>query len=132
VAVAQNPAKQAPIFTVQERVEMLKEAVEDLSNVDVASFTGLTVNFAREIGAQVIVRGLRAVSDFEFELQMAMMNESLNPDICTVFMAPAPAFSFLSSSLVKEIAKFGGDITPYVPAHVAEKLMKRMKEQSGR
>jgi pantetheine-phosphate adenylyltransferase len=132
VAVAQNPAKQAPIFTVQERVEMLKEAVEDLSNVDVASFTGLTVNFAREIGAQVIVRGLRAVSDFEFELQMAMMNESLNPDICTVFMAPAPAYSFLSSSLVKEIAKFGGDITPYVPAHVAEKLMKRMKEQSGR
>lgn len=132
VAVARNPAKQPPIFSVEERVEMLREAVTDLANVSVANFSGLTVNFAREIGAQVIVRGLRAVSDFEFELQMAMMNESLNPDICTVFMAPAPAYSFLSSSLVKEIARFGGDVTPYVPEHVAQKLMVRMKELCNR
>ncbi len=128
VAVAQNPSKHQPLFSVAERVEMLRESVSDLPNVAVTSFTGLTVEFAQQVGAQVIVRGLRAVSDFEFELQMAMMNESLNPDICTVFMAPAPAFSFLSSSLVKEIARFGGDVSAYVPAHVAERLKQRMKE----
>lgn len=132
VAVAQNPGKAAPLFTVAERVEMLREAVADLANVDVASFEGLTVQFARRIGANVIVRGLRAVSDFEFELQMAMMNESLNPEICTVFMAPAPAYSFLSSSLVKEIARFGGDVAEYVPPHVAEKLINRLKENGVR
>ncbi|MGB9693112.1 MAG: pantetheine-phosphate adenylyltransferase [Candidatus Sumerlaeaceae bacterium] len=132
VAVAQNIEKQHPLFSSEERMEMLREAVVDLPNVVVTSFKGLTVEFAREVGAQVIVRGLRAVSDFEFELQMAMMNESLNPDICTVFMAPAPAYSFLSSSLVKEIARFGGDVSAYVPEYVARRLEQRVKENGWR
>lgn len=131
VAVAQNPAKTNPLFCVEERVDMLRQSTEELTNVRVTEYTGLTVEFARRIGAQVIVRGLRAVSDFEFELQMAMMNESLNPDICTVFMAPAPPYSFLSSSLVKEIARFGGDVSSFVPSHVAQRLRQRLEEKSS-
>jgi pantetheine-phosphate adenylyltransferase len=128
VAVAYNPSKREPLFSAAERVAMIREAVADIPNVDACEFVGLTVDFSRQIGAQVIVRGLRAVSDFEFELQMAMMNESVNPEIVTVFMAPAPAYSFLSSSIVKEIARFGGDVSAYVPPHVAERLVQRLRE----
>jgi pantetheine-phosphate adenylyltransferase len=128
VAVAENPQKTKPLFSIAERTEMLREALQEISNVSVASFRGLTVEFAREIGAHVIIRGLRAVSDFEYELQMAMMNESLYPDICTVFMAPAPSYSFLSSSLVKEIARYGGDVSAYVPAPVVLRLKEKLME----
>jgi pantetheine-phosphate adenylyltransferase len=115
-----------------EREEMIREGVRDLRNVQVGSFTGLTVKYAKQIGANVILRGLRAVSDFEFELQMAMMNETLEPGISTIFMAPAPAYSFLSSSLVKEIARFGGDVSQFVPPHVERLLIQRIKENGIR
>jgi pantetheine-phosphate adenylyltransferase len=127
IAVAHNPSKTATLFTVEERLGMLRECTAGFTNVHVDHFVGLTVDFARSIRANVILRGLRAISDFEYELQMAMMNESLDPDVHTVFMAPAPQFSFLSSSLVKEIARFGGDITGHVPAPVAARVRARME-----
>jgi pantetheine-phosphate adenylyltransferase len=119
VAVAENPGKREPLFPVVRRVEMLRICCREWTNVDVVSFPGLTVDFATGIGAEVILRGLRAVSDFEFEFQMAMMNENLAPNITTMFMAPSPEFSFVSSSLIKEIARYNGDITHFVPDHVA-------------
>lgn len=130
VAVAENPGKRQPLFTVAERVEMLTECMADadMDNVTVCGFPGLTVDFAASIGANVILRGLRAVSDFEFEFQMAMMNENLSPDITTMFMVPAPQYSFVSSSLVKEIARYGGDISHFVPENVAQKIMARLRE----
>lgn len=130
VAVAENPGKLQPMFSIPERVAMLQECVADMANVDVRSFPGLTVNFARSIGATVILRGLRAVSDFEFEFQMAMMNENLDPEITTMFMVPAPEYSFVSSSLVKEIARYNGDISHFVPAPVAEAIFRRMGERA--
>lgn len=130
VAVANNSSKLAPLFTAPERVEMLSAAVRTYPNVTATSFTGLTVEFARSIEATLILRGLRAVSDFEFELQMAMMNDNLAPGITTIFMAPAPQFSFLSSSLVKEVARYGGDISDLVPPEVEAKLLARLKEKA--
>jgi pantetheine-phosphate adenylyltransferase len=127
IAVADNPAKTAPLFTVSERVGMIEIAARPMRNVRVRSFSGLTVEFARAIKANVVLRGLRAVSDFEYELQMAMMNESLEPGVSTIFMAPAPEYSFLSSSLVKEIARFGGDVAPFVPRHVEKQLRARLE-----
>ena len=126
VAVADNPSKKGPLFTVAERVDMLRDCVTAMPNVEVRSFPGLTVEFAKAIGASVILRGLRAVSDFEFEFQMAMMNENLAPEVTTMFMVPVPEFSFVSSSLVKEIARYGGDISHFVPANVAEAIVKRL------
>jgi pantetheine-phosphate adenylyltransferase len=127
VAVAGNPGKRPPLFTVEERMEMLREATAGLPNVAVTSFPQLTVEYARSIGAGVIVRGLRAVSDFEFELQMAMMNETLSGgDVTTVFMAPSPQHVFLSSTLVKEIAAFGGDVSGFVPPAVEARLRVRI------
>lgn len=126
VAVAENPSKTAPLFTVPERVDMLRVCVADMPNVDVRSFPGLTVEFARAIRASVILRGLRAVSDFEFEFQMAMMNENLAPEITTMFMVPIPQYSFVSSSLVKEIARYGGDIGHFVPENVAGAILTRL------
>jgi len=129
VAVAANPGKLQPLFSVDERVAMLRECVAGMGNVDVASFPGLTVEFARSIGAEIILRGLRAVSDFEFEFQMAMMNENLAPEVTTMFMVPSPEFSFVSSSLVKEIAKYQGDISHFVPENVAAAILARMAER---
>lgn len=126
VAVAENPGKRQPLFSVEERVDMLRETLQEMGNVQVRSFPGLTVDFAQSIGATVILRGLRAVSDFEFEFQMAMMNENLAPDITTMFMVPAPQFSFVSSSLVKEIAGYGGDISHFVPANVEQAILRRI------
>jgi pantetheine-phosphate adenylyltransferase len=129
VAVAANSGKREPLFSIEERVQMLRESLFEMENVDVQSFPGLTVEFAKSIGATVILRGLRAVSDFEFEFQMAMMNENLAPDITTLFMVPAPQFSFVSSSLVKEIARYGGDISHFVPANVEKEIFRRMGEK---
>ena len=120
VAVLDNPAKE-PMFSVEQRVSMLKEATAALRNVEVASFSGLLVEFAKERGSPVIVKGLRAVTDFEYEIQMAQMNRRL-ADVETFFMTTAPNWSYLSSSLVKEVARHGGDVSGLVPAVVAERL----------
>jgi len=118
VAVLQNPNK-APMFTVQERLEQIRRSTLHLPNLEVDWFDGLTVNYARMRQAQVLLRGLRAVSDFEAELQMAHINKTLSDQIETVFLATSNEYSFLSSSVVKEIARFGGPIDHLVPQHVA-------------
>ena len=108
VGVSVNPRK-APLFSMEERADMLREVCKDFPNVDVAEVPGLVVEFAREVGAGVIVRGLRAVSDFEFELQMASTNRELAPEVETIFFTPAPQYHYLSASIVAEIASFGGE-----------------------
>ncbi|GIU96398.1 MAG: phosphopantetheine adenylyltransferase [Actinomycetota bacterium] len=124
VGVLENPSKQ-PLFSVQERVELLREAVRGLDNVRVGSFHGLLVDHARAQGAHVIVKGLRAVSDYEYEIQMAQMNLRIG-GIETLFMPTNPMWSFLSSSLVKEVARFGGDVEGLVPDHVRKALVERL------
>jgi pantetheine-phosphate adenylyltransferase len=123
VAVVENPAKE-PLFPAPERVAMLEEAVADLEGVEVASFGGLLVDYAREKGVDVIVKGLRAVSDFDYELQMAQMNRHLSR-IETYFVPTSPKWSYLSSSLVKQVAGFGGDVSGMVPDHVVTRLKER-------
>jgi len=122
VAVAVNVAKQ-PLFTFDERVALIRECVPD-KRVEVQSFDGLLVDFAKKVGATVIVRGLRAVSDFEYEFQMALMNRNLGPHIETVFLVPAFDLTYLSSSLVREVARFGGDVSALVHPAV-QKALKR-------
>ncbi len=121
VAVLRNLEKD-PLFTVEERVVMLKEVTRPWMNVKVEIFDGLLVDYARHHKAQVILRGIRAISDYEYELQMAMMNRKLEPKIETVFMMPAEQYSYLSSKLVKEIARLGGPLDNMVPPVVAERL----------
>jgi len=121
VAVARNLEKD-PLFPVKERVEMLEAVTYEWENVQVDVFDGLLMNYAREQGARVILRGIRAVSDYEYELQMAMMNRKIVPEIETVFMLPGEAYSYLSSRLVKELARLGGPIKDLVPALVEERL----------
>ena len=121
VAVTRNPEKDA-LFEVKERVEMLEAVTFDWKNVEVDVFEGLLVDYARTRGAGVILRGIRAVSDYEYELQMAMMNRKLESQIETVFMLPAEAYSFVSSRLVKELARLGGPIKGFVPALVEQRL----------
>ncbi|KAB8332977.1 pantetheine-phosphate adenylyltransferase [Scytonema tolypothrichoides VB-61278] len=118
VAVLRNPNK-TPLFTVERRLEQIRLSTKHLTNVEVDAFAGLTVNYAQMHGAQVLLRGLRAISDFEVELQMAHTNKTLSYDIETVFFATSNEYSFLSSSVVKEIAKFGGSVDHLVPPHVA-------------
>jgi pantetheine-phosphate adenylyltransferase len=124
VAVLRN-ADKTPTFTVEERVEMLEGVVRDLPNASVTTFDGLLVDFAERIGASVIVRGIRAVSDYEYELQMALMNRRLSAKVETVFMMPAEAYSYLSSRLVKEISLLGGSVRGLVPTSVEERLGRR-------
>ena len=124
VAVIANPSKQ-PLFSLEERTEMLKKALHHLDNIEIASFDGLLVDFAKERGLSVIVKGLRAVSDFEYELQMAQMNDELSPGLDTMFLTAKPEWAFLSSSLVKEVARFGGDVSGLVPEGVGEALIER-------
>jgi len=121
VAIARNPEKD-PLFPVPERIEMLQAVTFDLKNVAVDVFDGLLVKYARAQDASVILRGIRAVSDYEYELQMAMMNRKIEPEIETIFMLPGEAYSFLSSRLVKELARLGGPIQGLVPPLVEERL----------
>jgi pantetheine-phosphate adenylyltransferase len=124
VAVVENPGKE-PLFSVAERVEMLREALSGLGNVEVESFSGLLVDHARSRGVGVIVKGLRAVSDFDYELQMAQMNRHLG-EVETCFVPTSPRWSYLSSSLVKEVAGYGGDVSGLVPDHVLSRLKEKM------
>ena len=123
VAVAVNVAKQ-PLFTLEERVSLLRETMR-LPEVEIRSFDGLLVDFTRSVGAVVIVRGLRAVSDFEYEFQMALMNRTLAPTLETVFLVPAFDLTYLSSSLVREVARFGGDVSSLVQPVVQQALRKK-------
>ncbi len=124
IAVAQNSRKN-PLFTAEERVEMLQKVTKNHEGVEVDYFDGLVINFARSKNAEVIIRGLRAVSDFEYELQMALMNRTLAGNIKTVFMMPSAEYSFLSSSIVKEISSLGRSVACFVPEFVEQKLNKK-------
>jgi pantetheine-phosphate adenylyltransferase len=126
VAVAANSAKQ-PLFTVEERLEMLRAAIGTEPRVSVETFEGLLADFAKRSGAAVVVRGLRAVSDFEYEFQMALMNRQLHPSLETVFLVPAVDLTYLSSSLVREVARYGGDVSALVHPVVAEALGRRFR-----
>ena len=128
VAVASSPAK-APFFELQERVELATTALHGLTNVEVISFSGLLVDCAKDNNASVIIRGLRAVSDFEFEVQLAGMNRRLSQNIETVFIAATQEYAFLSSSLIREIARLGGDVTEFVPANVNVALVEHNNSQ---
>lgn len=127
VAVAVNDQKQT-LLSKDERVALLEESARELGNVRVAYLPGLLVNFAREQHADVIVRGLRAISDFEFEFQMALMNRRIEPQIETVFLTPVEQFTYLSSRLVKEIAMLGGSVDAFVPASVARALYEKFRK----
>ena len=127
VAVSTNPAKQ-PLFTLEERMGLLKEATSAIPGVEVDAFSGLLVDYARSRQVTAIVKGLRAVSDFDYELQMAQMNSSLAP-IETVFVPTSPEYSFLASSLVKEVAAYGGDVSGLVPGHVWPRLTARLAQR---
>lgn len=130
VAVIRNPQKSEALFTLDEREEMLREGTAHLDNIRIMSFKGLLVDFAKEHGADAIVKGLRAVSDFDYELQMAQMNQRLS-GIDTFFISTSPEHSFLSSSLVREVARFGGDVSSMVPAAVAKRLADRFGARDG-
>lgn len=127
VAIAHNEAK-AGLFTFEERVELLKEAVQCHPNVKVTQFNGLLVDFAREVDAQVIIRGLRAVSDFEYEFQMALMNRKLDGDVETMFLMPKEEYTYLSSRIVKEIARLGGNIEAFVPDCIVRALRNKFSK----
>jgi pantetheine-phosphate adenylyltransferase len=128
MAVAKNEGKQ-PFFTPDERLALVKQAVKHLPNVQADTFDGLLVEYVVSRKAQAIVRGLRAVSDFEFEFQLALMNRKLNENIETIFMMPKDTYTFLSSRIVKEIARLGGDVSAFVPAHVQEALIKNKNRE---
>ena len=127
VAIAENKRK-SPTFSLQERVEMAKKVLNQLENVEVVGFSTLLIDFVQERGAKAIIRGLRVVSDFEYEFQLANMNRRLNADIETIFLTPAEQYSFVSSSLVKEIAALGGNVSSFVHETVAQLLSVRFKE----
>ena len=126
VAVAENSEKD-PLFGVKERVEMLEAVCFEWKNVEIDSFHGLLVDYARSHDARVILRGIRAVSDYEYELQMAMMNRKIEPQLETVFMMPAVSYSYLSSRLVKQLARHGGPVTEFVPSIVEERLKAKFR-----
>ncbi|HVZ82835.1 MAG TPA: pantetheine-phosphate adenylyltransferase [Terracidiphilus sp.] len=125
VGVLNNPGKN-PLFSVAERVEMLRESTAALGNVSVATFDGLMVDFAHQLGATAVLRGIRAISDYEHEFQMALMNRRLAPEIETVFLQPAGRYSFVSSRMVKEVFSFGGDVTGLLPPNVLKRLKGRI------
>lgn len=128
VGVLNNNAK-SPLFSVEERVKMLGEVTKDISNVKVVTFEGLLVDFARQMDAKMIVRGLRAITDFEYELQMAQTNHKLAPQLETIFLTTSLEYSYLSSTIVKEVATFGGDISKFVPEYVSAQIMEKMDKK---
>jgi pantetheine-phosphate adenylyltransferase len=121
VAVLENPAK-TPLFGLEDRIGMLKDALADVDGVEVATFSGLLADFARARGVSVVVKGIRAASDFDYELQMAQMNRNIDGHLETVFLPTSPVWSYISSSLIKEVVRFGGDVSGLVPAGVADRL----------
>jgi len=125
VAILRNPEK-APLFNVSERLRMLEAMTEDFKNVRVDSFDGLTVDYAEKIEAHAVLRGIRALSDYEYELQMALMNRKLRPEVETVFMMPAEKYSYLSSRLVREVAQLGGSVKDLVPEMVEQRLREKL------
>jgi len=128
VAILRNESKE-PLFSVEERTEMLQQVLKPYANVEVGTFDGLTVAYAAERGATLILRGVRAISDYEYELQMALMNRRLQPGIETVFMMAGETYSFVSSKLVKQVASLGGNITGLVPAIVEQRLRERLAKK---
>ena len=128
IGVLQNKAK-LPLFSVEERVKMLCEVTTHIKNVKVVPFEGLLIEFAKQMDAKVIVRGLRAITDFEYELQMAQTNRKLNPDVETLFLTTSLDYSYLSSTTVREVASFGGDITQFVPEYVVKEVTKKIKKE---
>jgi pantetheine-phosphate adenylyltransferase len=130
VAVADSRAKK-PFFTLDERVEMARETLKDMPNVHVTGFSGLLMKFVQDKGARVVVRGLRAVSDFEYEFQLAGMNRGMYPDVETVFLTPGEQFMFISATIVREISVLGGDTSKFVPPFVAEQLKVKIKQLGG-
>ena len=128
IGVLPNSAKH-PWFSVEERIELIKKVTKNLDNVVVESFDGLTVDFGKSIGASVIVRGLRAITDFEYELQIAQINHKLNPDIDTIFFTTSVEYSYVSSSIAKEVARYGGDIAGLVPYEIIEDLLAKVEER---
>lgn len=131
VGVLQNKAK-TPLFSVEERVTILGEVTKNLKNVRIVPFEGLLIDFAKQMDAKVIIRGLRAITDFEYELQMSQTNRKLNADVETLFLTTSLDYSYLSSTTVKEVASFGGDITQFVPGFVAEKVTEKIKERRSK
>lgn len=130
VGILNNKAK-TPLFSVGERVRMLEEVTKDFPNVKIIPFEGLLVEFAKQMDAKVIVRGLRAITDFEYELQMSQTNQKIEPEIETLFLTTSLEFSFLSSTTVKEVASFGGDITQFVPEVIVKKIKEKIEERKG-
>mgnify|MGYP001021570271 CR=1 FL=1 len=126
VGVLNNPSKKSPMFTVDERIEMIQGVTDDMPNVEVDSFTGLLVDFAKAKGAEVIVKGLRTVADFEYEFQMALLNKALNPEYETVFLMTDTKYSYISSSMVKELAGFKGDLMGLVPEAIISKIKEKI------
>lgn len=127
VGIAESPHKK-PLFTLEERIALARGELDRLGNVDVVGFDNLLIDFVRDVGADVIIRGLRAVSDFEYEFQLASMNRNLAPDIETLFLTPDENFGFISSTLVKEIARLGGDVREFVSKDVREALDRRFSD----
>ncbi|HON06733.1 MAG TPA: pantetheine-phosphate adenylyltransferase [Verrucomicrobiota bacterium] len=125
VAVAKNDDKN-PLFTQAERIELITKSINNLPQVEVDGFDGLLVDYFKKRGGQAVLRGLRAVSDFEYEFQLALMNRKMNENFETIFMMPTETYTFLSSRMIKEIAKLGGDVSPFVPHHVEEALRKKL------
>ncbi len=130
VAVLRNASKGAPLFTTAERVEMLSEATRDFGNVSVMTFDGLLVDFARQEGANAVLRGIRAISDYEYEFQMAMMNRKLDASLETVFMMPAEKYTYVSSRLIKGVYRLGGDVSALVPGIVMDRLRAKSTQSS--
>ena len=130
IAVADSRAKK-PFFSLDERVEMAREVLKDLRNVEIVGFSGLLMKFVQDNGARVVVRGLRAVSDFEYEFQLAGMNRGMYPDVETVFLTPGEQFMFISATIVREISILGGDTSKFVPPFVGERLKVKIKQLGG-
>lgn len=128
VAVLVNPAKESPSFSIEERIALLKEATQHIAHVEIVSFNGLLAEYAMERNATAIVKGLRAVSDFEYEFQMSLTNKKLNPNLETIFLTAEAEYMYLSSSMVKQVASFGGDIKGFVPDCVLDKIVERLSK----